>query len=189
LMRESSRGAAGCGAASEDLAAPVALCGAMALGGGELQREDRRLRGFGCARSSEGRWRRRCAMEEGEEPSLPSLKGGREGAVSEMLPLMRRFENARYSTHYARSPRRFASPTARVPRAHDLRIFTWSSDYTVDACHWRAQQLLGAPGPSPPQEGTFAGRAPGGYCRCSGYRGIPVHLLLGLFNSAASAQG
>jgi hypothetical protein len=33
------------------------------------------------------------------------------------------------------------------------------------------------------------GRAPEGYCRCSGYRGIPVHLLLGLFNSPASAQG
>jgi hypothetical protein len=27
------------------------------------------------------------------------------------------------------------------------------------------------------------------YCRCSGYRGIPVHLLLGLFNGPASAQG
>jgi hypothetical protein len=35
LIRESSRGAAGCGAASEDLAAPAALRGAMAQGGGE----------------------------------------------------------------------------------------------------------------------------------------------------------
>jgi hypothetical protein len=26
-------------------------------------------------------------------------------------------------------------------------------------------------------------------CRCSGYRGIPVHLLFGLFNGSASAQG
>jgi hypothetical protein len=26
-------------------------------------------------------------------------------------------------------------------------------------------------------------------CRCSGYRGIPIHLLLGLFNGPASAQG
>jgi hypothetical protein len=26
-------------------------------------------------------------------------------------------------------------------------------------------------------------------CRCSGYRGIPVHLLLGPFNGPASAQG
>jgi hypothetical protein len=33
------------------------------------------------------------------------------------------------------------------------------------------------------------GWAPGGYCRCSGYRGISVHLLLGLFNGPASAQG
>jgi hypothetical protein len=28
-----------------------------------------------------------------------------------------------------------------------------------------------------------------GFCRCSGYRGIPVHLLLGSFNGLASAQG
>jgi hypothetical protein len=27
------------------------------------------------------------------------------------------------------------------------------------------------------------------HCQCSGYRGIPVHLLLGPFNSPASAQG
>jgi hypothetical protein len=27
------------------------------------------------------------------------------------------------------------------------------------------------------------------HLRCSGYRGIPVHLLLGLFNGPASAQG
>jgi hypothetical protein len=75
-----------------------------------------------------GRWRRRCAVEGGKKPSLPSFKGGREDAVFEASPLMRRFENARYSTHYARSPRRFASPTARMPHAHDLCIFTWSSD-------------------------------------------------------------
>jgi hypothetical protein len=31
-----------------------------------------------------------------------------------------------------------------MPQAHDLCIFTWSSDHTVDACRWRAQQLLGA---------------------------------------------
>jgi hypothetical protein len=66
--------------------------------------------------------------ERGKEPSLPSFKGGRKGTVSEASPLMRWFENARYSTHYARSPRRFASPTARAPRAHDLCIFTWSSN-------------------------------------------------------------
>jgi hypothetical protein len=45
-----------------------------------------------------------------------------------------------------------------------------------------------APGPSLPQEGALAGRAPGGYCRCSGYRGILVHLLLGLFIGPSSAQ-
>jgi hypothetical protein len=33
------------------------------------------------------------------------------------------------------------------------------------------------------------GQAPGGYCRCFGYRGIPVHLLLGSFNGPALAQG
>jgi hypothetical protein len=27
------------------------------------------------------------------------------------------------------------------------------------------------------------------FCWCSGYRGIPVHLLLGLFNGPASALG
>jgi hypothetical protein len=58
FMRESSRGAAGRGIASEDLAAPTALHGAIALGRGELQREDWRLGEVGCARSSEGRWRR-----------------------------------------------------------------------------------------------------------------------------------
>jgi hypothetical protein len=33
------------------------------------------------------------------------------------------------------------------------------------------------------------GQAPGGYCRCSGYRGILVHLLLVPFNGPTSAQG
>jgi hypothetical protein len=51
-----------------------------------------------------------------------------------------------------------------------------------------AQQLLGAPDPSLPQVGAFAGQAPGGYYRRSGYRGILVHLLLGPFNGPASAQ-
>jgi hypothetical protein len=37
LMRESSMGSAGHGAAAEDLATPTALRGAMALGGGELR--------------------------------------------------------------------------------------------------------------------------------------------------------
>jgi hypothetical protein len=73
LMRESSKGAAGRGAAAEDLAAQPALRGAMALGGGELRRKDWRLGRFGCARSSEGRWRWRCAMGKRKEPSLPSF--------------------------------------------------------------------------------------------------------------------
>jgi hypothetical protein len=46
-----------------------------------------------------GEWRQRCAVKEEKESSLLSFKGGREGAVSKMLPLMRWFENARYSTH------------------------------------------------------------------------------------------
>jgi hypothetical protein len=33
------------------------------------------------------------------------------------------------------------------------------------------------------------GQAPRGYYRCSGYQGIPVHLLLGPFISPALAQG
>jgi hypothetical protein len=37
LMRESSRGAAGCGTAAEDLTTPTALRGAMDRGGGKLQ--------------------------------------------------------------------------------------------------------------------------------------------------------
>jgi hypothetical protein len=59
----------------------------------------------------------------------------------------------------------------------------------IDACRWRAQQLLGAPDPSLSREGVFADQAPGGYCQCSGYWGIPVHLLLSSFNGPASAQG
>jgi hypothetical protein len=57
----------------------------------------------------------------------------------------------------------------------------------VDTCRWRAQQLLGAPDPSLPREGASVGQAPRGYYRCSGYWGIPVHLLLGPFNSPALA--
>jgi hypothetical protein len=33
------------------------------------------------------------------------------------------------------------------------------------------------------------GQAPRGYCRCNGYRGIPVHLLLGPVIGPSSAQG
>jgi hypothetical protein len=78
-----------------------------------------------------GRRRWRCAVKEEKEPSLLSFKAGREGMVSEMSPLMRWFENARYSTHYTRSPRCFASPTAGAPCVCSLCIFTWSSDHAL----------------------------------------------------------
>jgi hypothetical protein len=74
-------------------------------------------------------------------------------------------------------------------RLANCRCATTLRRLRVNACRWRAQQLLGGPGPSLPQEGAFASQAPGGYCRCSGYRDIPVHLLLGPFNGPASAQG
>jgi hypothetical protein len=128
-------------------------------------------------------------MKEEKEPSLLSFKGGREGAISEMSPLMRRFENAHYSTHYARSPRRFTSPTVGAPCVCSLCILTWSSDSALTHAVGGPNSFWGAPGPSLPQEGASAGQAPGGYYRCSGYRGIPVHLLLGPFNGPASAQG
>jgi hypothetical protein len=52
---------------------------------------------------------------------------------------------------------------------------------------YQAQQLLGAPDRSLPQEGAFAGQDPGGFYRCTGYQGISVHPLLGQFNGPASA--
>jgi hypothetical protein len=67
-------------------------------------------------------------VKEEKEPSLLSFKGGREGAVSKTSPLMQQFENARYSSHDARSPRRFISPTEGAPRVYSLCIFTWSSN-------------------------------------------------------------
>jgi hypothetical protein len=128
LMRDSSRGTAGCGAASEHLAAPVALRGAMALPVGDgLQREDGRLKGFRGACSLERVTRRRCAVKDEKEPSLPSFEGGREGTVSKTLPLMRWFE----------CPLLFARCTISTPlrltncsRATCLQfcVFTWSSD-------------------------------------------------------------
>jgi hypothetical protein len=45
------------------------------------------------------------------------------------------------------------------------------------------------PWPFAPSRGRIAGRAPGGYCRCSGYRGIPVHHLLGPIIGPSSAEG
>jgi hypothetical protein len=53
LMQESSRGATACGAASEDLAAPVPLCGAMASGRGRVAEGGWKAKGFGCASSLE----------------------------------------------------------------------------------------------------------------------------------------
>jgi hypothetical protein len=95
--------------------------------------------------------------------------------------------NARYSLRGARSPCRFVSPGVVT----HVSVASTSSHgpltACVDACCWRAQQLLGAPDPSLTQGGAFAGQAPRGYCRCSGYQGIPIHLLLGHFNGPASA--
>jgi hypothetical protein len=120
-------------------------------------------------------------------PSLVSFKGGREGAVSKVLPLMRQFETpvtlcTAHDLHAASS---------RQPRPRHVTAASATSHgpltACVDACRWRAQQLLGAPDPLLPQEGAFAGQAPWGNCRCSGYRGILVHLLLGHFNGPTSA--
>jgi hypothetical protein len=41
--------------------------------------------------------------------------------------------------------RHFVSPAAAAPCVRSLHFFTWSSDRAVDACRWRAQQLLGPP--------------------------------------------
>ena len=48
---------------------------------------------------------------------------------------------------------------------------------------------FGGPRPFASSRGRVMDRAPGGYCRCSGYRGIPVHLLLGPVIGPSSAQG
>jgi hypothetical protein len=109
--------------------------------------------------------------------------------VSQASPLMRRFETpiTLYTAHDLH-----AALSHRLRSRHVSAASTSSHGpltARVDACRWRAQQLLGAPDPSLPREGAFAVQALGGYCRCSGYRGIPVHLLLGPFNGPASAQG
>jgi hypothetical protein len=46
---------------------------------------------------------------------------------------------------------------------------------------------FGGPRPFASSRGRVVGRAPGGYCRWNGYRGIPVHLLLGPVIGPASA--
>jgi hypothetical protein len=134
-------------------------------------------------------WRRRCAMKEKKEPSLLSFKGGREGAVSQTSPLMRWFETPitlcmAHDLHATLSCR-LQSRQVSVASASSHGPLTMR----VDACCWRAQQLLGAPDPSLPPKGAFAGQAPGGYCRCSRYQGILVHLLLGPFNGPTLSQG
>jgi hypothetical protein len=107
-----------------------------------------------------GRWRR-CAVREKKEPSLLSFKGGREGAVSQMSPLMRWFETpvtlcTAHDLHAASS------------RQPQLRHVSVASAYShgpltmrVDACRWRAQPLLGAPDPSLSREGVLWARLPG----------------------------
>jgi hypothetical protein len=70
-MRESSRGAAGCGATSEDLAAPVALCGAMSSGRGQVAVGGRKAKVFGCTSSSE-RGMAAVMCYEGGEGAFPA---------------------------------------------------------------------------------------------------------------------
>jgi hypothetical protein len=99
--------------------------------------------------------------EEGE-PSLLSFKGGREGAVSQTSPLTRWFETpvtlcTAHNLHAA-SSRQLRSRHASAASASSHGPLT----ARVDVCHWRAQQLLGAPDPSLPQEGAFAGQDPRG---------------------------
>jgi hypothetical protein len=48
---------------------------------------------------------------------------------------------------------------------------------------------FGGPRPFASSRGRVVGRAPGGYCRCNGNRGILVHLLLGPVIGPSSAQG
>jgi hypothetical protein len=177
-------------AASEDLAALVVLHGAMALStGGGFQQEADCWSGLDVQALRKGGQRRQCAVKEKKEPSLLSFKGGREGVVSQTSPLMRRFKTpvTLYTAHdlHAALSHRLRSRHASAASTSSHGPLTTR----IDACRWRAQQLLGAPDPSLPREGAFTGQAPGGYCRCSRYRAIPVHLLLGPFNGPASAQG
>jgi hypothetical protein len=142
-----------------------------------------------CKLFGRGGRQRRCAMKEKKEPFLLSFKGGRVGAVSQASPLMRQFKTpvTLCTVHdlHATSSRRLRLRHASVASTSSHSPLT----ARIDACRWRAQQLLGGPDPSLPREGAFTGQAPGGYCRCSGYRGITVHLLLGPFNGSALAHG
>jgi hypothetical protein len=80
--------------------------------------------------------RRRCAVKEKKEPSLLSFKGGREGAVSQTSPLMRRFETpvtlcTMHDLHAALS---------RRPRSRHASAASASSHgpltTRIDACGW-----------------------------------------------------
>jgi hypothetical protein len=154
-----------------------------------LRREGGRLEGIGCASSSErGAAAAAMCYEGGEGAFSAKLERGQRGHSFRNVALDATVRNARYSSHGARCPRRFVSPTAGAPRVYSSASSHGPLTAHVDACRWRAQQLLGGPNPSLPREGVFASQAPGGYCRYSGYRGIPVHLLLGSFNGPASAQ-
>jgi hypothetical protein len=90
-------------------------------------------------------------------PSLLSFKGGREGAASQISPLMRRFKTpvTPCTAHdlHAASSRQLQSRHVSAASASSHGPLT----ARVDACRWRAQQLLGVPDPSLPREGAFAG--------------------------------
>jgi hypothetical protein len=66
---------------------------------------------------------------EGEEGAFSAKLSRRQrGRGFPNIALDPTVRNARYSLHNARSPRRFVSLTAVVPRVRGLCIFTWSSD-------------------------------------------------------------
>jgi hypothetical protein len=114
-------------------------------------------------------------------PSLLSFKGGRGGTVSKALYLMRRFKtpvtlSATHDLHAASSRHPGSCHVSAVSASSYVPLTA-----CVNMCRWRAHQLLGAPDPSLPREGAFAGQALGSYYRCTGYWGIVVHLLLGHF--------
>jgi hypothetical protein len=82
-----------------------------------------------------------CGKEEGAFPA--KLLRGRPGRDFRSVGLdttVRKTPVAPPTTHDLHAA---SLANAGVPRAHDLCFFTWSSDRAVDACRWRAQQLLG----------------------------------------------
>jgi hypothetical protein len=114
--------------------------------------------GVGGIHKLEGEGEEVAQEEEGEVPEVSRrlyLKGAT-GVVTSNLGAGIE-ASAQYSTVKRRAimtirrlgdcsvARRFISPAVATPRVRDLCFFTWSSDRTVDACRWRAQQLLGPP--------------------------------------------